>query len=248
MNIDLTNEVERVYGNILAWIPNILGALLILLVGYFVALGIKSLVAAGLRKVRLNERIEKMQGSEYVRKISANMTETIGTIVYWLVWILVISIAVPILNVPVLNQLLYAFYAYIPNIIASILILTVATLVSGGVVALVARLLGDRPTGKIVSTVTPTLIMTIAVFMILVQLKIAPAIVIITYAAIIGSLALGFALAFGLGGREIAAKMLDEAYRKGQAGLQQTKDDVRIAKERGQREAEEIKESLKDNS
>ena len=60
--------------------------------------------------------------------------------------------------------------------------------------------MGDTATGRIVRTVAPTLIMAIAVFMILDELQIAQNIVLITYAALMGAIALGMALAFGLGG------------------------------------------------
>ena len=65
--------------------------------------------------------------------------------------------------------------------------------------------------------------MAIATFMILDQLNIAPAIVEITYIALLGSVALGMALAFGLGGRGVAGRMLEEAYRSGR----QRRDEVR---------------------
>jgi hypothetical protein len=58
-------------------------------------------------------------------------------------------------------------------------------------------------------------VLAIAVFMALNQLKIATEIVTITYAALLGSLALGSALAFGLGGRDVASRMLEDTYRRG---------------------------------
>jgi len=57
--------------------------------------------------------------------------------------------------------------------------------------------------------------MAIAGFMILNQLKIASDIVTITYAALMGAVALGMALAFGLGGRDVASRVLEDAYRRG---------------------------------
>ena len=60
--------------------------------------------------------------------------------------------------------------------------------------------------------------MAIAVFMILNQLRIATDIVTITYAALMGAVALGMALAFGLGGRDVASRMLEEAYARGRQG------------------------------
>jgi len=76
--------------------------------------------------------------------------------------------------------------------------------------------MGDTPTGKLAATALPVLVMAIAVFMILNQLKIATDIVTITYAALLGAVALGMALAFGLGGRDVASRMLEDAYRRGQ--------------------------------
>jgi hypothetical protein len=92
--------------------------------------------------------------------------------------------------------------------------------------------MGDTPTGKVVASVVPALVTGIALFMILNQLKIAPEIVQITYTALIGALALGLALAFGLGGREVAAELLRGAYQKGQEQKDQVKADLQTGQER----------------
>src|SRR5947209_16240231 len=83
-----------------------------------------------------------------------------------------------------MNQVL----AYLPNVIAAVAIFVVASVIATAVVAVVEKTMGDTPTGKIVETVVPGLVMAIAVFMILTQLKIAVAIVTITYAALLGML------------------------------------------------------------
>ena len=105
-----------------------------------------------------------------------------------------------------------------------------------------AKLLGDTPTGKVDGDGGPSLVMLIAVFMILNQLKIAPEIVTITYTALLFTVALASALAFGLGGRQVAADMLDSAYRKGQQQQGQVKADLQKGKERGQEQAERGKQ------
>jgi hypothetical protein len=76
--------------------------------------------------------------------------------------------------------------------------------------------------------------MVIALFMILNQLRIAEQIVTIAFAAIMGALALGLALAFGLGGRDVARRMLEDAYSRGQEAKTQAKQDVTKGKERAQ--------------
>jgi hypothetical protein len=123
-------------------------------------------------------------------------------------------------------------------VIAAVLIFLVAGAVAAGVSTMATRFMGDTPTGRIVATAAPILVMTIATFMILDQLKIAEDIVVITYAALLGSIALGAALAFGLGGREVAAEMLRGAYVKGQGATEQAKRDIETGKRRVEAQAQ----------
>jgi hypothetical protein len=83
--------------------------------------------------------------------------------------------------------------------------------------------------------------MAIATFMILDQLQIAPEIVTITYAALLGGVFLAMALAFGLGGRDVAGRMLQDAYDKGQQERDTVRRDMQIGKERGKQDAQRAK-------
>ena len=90
--------------------------------------------------------------------------------------------------------------------------------------------------------------MTIATFMILDQLKIAHDIVVLTYAALIGAIALGSALAFGLGGRDVAGRMLEGAYSSAQENKGQWKRDLDQGLARARAEAEDAKQRVSDDS
>jgi hypothetical protein len=100
-------------------------------------------------------------------------------------------------------------------VLAAILILVVAALIAGVAGRGMAKLLGPGAVGRIASVAVPIIILTIAVFMALVQLRIATQIVVATYVIVLGSVGLGAALAFGLGGRDAARRALDEAYERG---------------------------------
>ena len=100
--------------------------------------------------------------------------------------------------------------------------------------------MGDTPTGKIVATIVPALVMVIAMFMILNQLKIAEQIVSIAFAATMGALALGLALAFGLGGRDVARRLLEDAYDKGSSAKEQAKRDLETGRARAQDKADSM--------
>ena len=222
---------------VFGWLPHLLAAILVLILGYFVARLVGGLVRKALRSSGFDRALHSGHGGDYVRRVTTSPSGVVGTIAFWAILLAAISLAASVLGIAALTAFVGAILAYIPNVIAAVLIFLVAGAVATAVAALARKTMDDTPTGKIVSTVAPMLIMGIAVFMILNQLKIAPAIVTITYAAIMGAIALGAALAFGLGGREVAARMLEGAYQKGVENRDQVKQDLQLGKERAQREA-----------
>jgi hypothetical protein len=129
-------------------------------------------------------------------------------------------------------------------VLAAVLIFLVASAIAGGAVALVRRTMGDTGLGKIVATVVPVLVLTIATFMILEQLKIAHDIVVTTYTLLLGAIALGSALAFGLGGRDVARQMLEGAYQKGQENKGQFRRDLNKGVSRAQDQVEEKRDQM----
>ena len=166
-------------------------------------------------------------------RVIKSPSKLLGTLTFWAIFLGALSIAVDVLGIAALEDLIHSVWAYIPNVLAALLIFLVASLIATALVELVDRTMGDTPTGGIVKAVAPVLVMAIALFMILDQLNIASNIVTITYAALIGAVALGMALAFGLGGRDVAGRILESAYTKGQLAKDDVIRDVQTGVQRG---------------
>ena len=145
------------------------------------------------------------------------------------------------LHIKALTAFVGAVWAYLPNVIAALAIFIIAGLIATAVATLAKRVMGDTGIGRVIAAGAPILVMTIATFMILNQLKIAPAIVTITYAALLGAIALGSALAFGLGGRDVAARMLEGAYTNVQQNKDQWKHDLDQGLARAKNEAHTVR-------
>jgi hypothetical protein len=203
---------------IISYVPRIIGALLILLIGYIIARLLRAVITKLLQKFRLDERMTSGQGGEYVQRFSpgGSPARLIAWVVFAVIMVFVLSSAIGTLGIPALTGFMGLVLDYLPRVLAALLILVVAALVAGAVKGLTQRATGDTPTGRIASTGAPVLVMAIGVFMVLTELQIAPVIVTVTYIALIGSLALGAAIAFGLGGRDAAAEMINSGYRRAQ--------------------------------
>jgi hypothetical protein len=225
-----------------AWIPALIGAIAILIVGYIVARVLSGLVGRVLRRVGLDRTLHSGTAGDWVAKVTSSPSRLLGSLTFWVVFLGAISLAVTALGIDALTDFVGAIYAYLPNVLAAIVIFIVAGAIAAAVGGLVARTMGETTTGKVIGTVVPILIMAIAGFMILDQLKIAPEIVTITYASLMGAIALGMALAFGLGGRDVAARMLEGAYAAGQRNREQIKRDLQQGRDQAREDAERIKE------
>ena len=236
--------------NLVGFIPNLIGFLLLLLVGYIVAKVVAGVVRKLLQKVGLDKHLHESDANKYVDRVlpGASPSNGIARVVFWLVFVFFLFAAIGALKIPAVTTFMNQVLAYLPNIIAAILIFVVAALVAGAVAAAVTRLMGDTPTGKIVASIVPALVMVIALFMILDQLKIAESIVTIAFAATVGALALGLALAFGLGGRDVARRLLEDAYANGQRAKEQAKEDLRTGQARVQDAASEMRSTGNDTS
>jgi hypothetical protein len=136
-----------------------------------------------------------------------------------------------------LNDLLAGVYGYVPNIIAAVLIFLVASTVSAGAATFVQRVMGRTAFARVISAAVPAIVMSLAVFMILNQLQIATDIVNILFTAMVGSVALGLALAFGLGGRDVARGLLEQAADNVRSKQDTIKSEVRSGAENARRSA-----------
>jgi Mechanosensitive ion channel, conserved TM helix len=220
--VEISESVQRALDDLLGFLPRLLGFLIVLLIGFLVAKALQKVVTLALEKAGTDGAVRSGTSGELVNRIAPDVSPSalIGRVVFWFIFLGALSIAISSLGITALNDFLADVFAYLPNIVAAILIFIIASAVAGLLAGVITRAMGESPSGKLAASAVPALVMAIAVFMILNQLHIATAIVTITYAAVMGALALGMALAFGLGGRDVASRLLEDAYRKGQAERQ----------------------------
>ena len=242
--VDIGDSLQRGLDELVAFLPRLVGFLIILLIGWLIARAVKVLIVKALQGVGIDRALSSGSAGPYVARAmpDARPSELIGTIAFWFLFLGAIAIAVSQLGISALDNFVALIAAYLPNIVVAILIFVLAGAIAAAVSGLISRTLADTTTGKIAAAAAPVLIMGIATFMILDQLDIAPAIVEITYIALLGSVALGMALAFGLGGREVAGRMLSDAYDKGQEQRGQVRRDMEVGKERGKQDAQRAKD------
>ena len=211
--IQISDSIQQGFDSFFSFVPNLIAFLVILVIGYFVAKIVAAVVRKALQKLGLDKALHESDAGQYVERLSpgASPSSGVAKVVFYLLFAFVLTAAIGALKIPAVTAFMNQVLAYLPNVIAAIVIFVVAGAIAGAAAAAVAKLMGDTPTGKVVASVVPSLVMLIAVFMVLNQLQIAPQIVTITYLVLLGSVGLAMALSFGLGGRQVAADLLSDA-------------------------------------
>jgi hypothetical protein len=234
--VHIANSLQHGLDSLIGFIPNLIGFLIILVVGYLIARLVKTVAAKALEKLGVDRALHQSEAGQYVERVSpgAHPSRLIAAVAFWFIFIYAIAAAVGALKIPALTNFMANVQNYLPNVIAAVLIFVGGAALAGAAGGFAHKLMGDTPTGRLVRAVGPGLILAIVVFMVLTQLRIAPTIVEATYIALIGMLALAGALAFGLGGREVAADVLHSAYGSARDNRDQVKQDLQTGRDRGQ--------------
>jgi hypothetical protein len=214
----IAEPVRQMLTRILAYLPILLGALIILIVGWLIAKAIRGIIDWLLKVVRFDTLADKAGISEILRKgdLKISAREVVSGIVYWLIIIMVLVMTVEALGLPKASDVLESLFAYVPNVIAALLVLVVAMFLASFVSGIVRTAAGNAnlPKPQLLAGICRWAIIIFAVTIALEQLGIAPLLVSATFNIILGGIVLALALAFGLGGKDAAAKYLEELRKK----------------------------------
>lgn len=213
--IDFTQPFEDAFGKLLGFIPNLLGGLVILAVGYFVAKLLGNLVGKLLGKVGFDQWMERAGVSGVLQRSGTGLTASamLGKVVFWFVFLISFTMFASALGVPEISNFMSAMLGYIPRIFAAIVIVCLAALFANFLAAIIRGATGNETLAK----VGKYAILVYAGFAALTQLGIAVQLTGNTLLIVLGGVALALGLAFGLGGREMAGEALRTLFDRGQA-------------------------------
>lgn len=200
------------------FLPNILAAIVILIVGWIIAKLLKAAVGRGLRVIRFPSLTAKAGIDDFLKTggVEKSTTDLIAVLVYWLMMLIVLVAAVTALQLEaastVLNQILF----YIPNIIVAVIVVAVGLYAANFVSALVRTAVANAgiEQAEFVAAISRYAMIIFTFAIALEQLGIGREIVTNGFLVLLGAASFAAALAVGLGARDVVAKYLEELIRK----------------------------------
>jgi small-conductance mechanosensitive channel len=215
----VTQSLSDGLGAILGALPALIGALVILIIGFIIAKVLQGIVTRVLQSMGFEGWMESGGIKQFFDRSQTNQTplSILGKLIFWLVFFIAITMAVDTLGISAISDVLAQFIAYIPQIIAAILILVLATLLANFVAGIVRGATGSN----VIGSVAQYGIIVFAAFAALTQLGIAEGLIAPTFLILLGSVSLAAAIAFGLGGQGVARQMVEDGYEKSGEAKQQ---------------------------
>jgi len=193
-----------------AFIPQLIGAIVILVVGYIVAKILQAVVSRVLKAVGFDGWMERGGIKQFFDRAQTRETPAtvLGKLVFWFVFIIAITMAADALGIQQVSQVLAQLIAYIPSIIAAILILILAALLAN----FLSGIVRGATDSDILANIARYAIIAYAVFAALTELGIAVQLTAPTFLIALGAVALAAAIAFGWGGRDVAKDLIERYY------------------------------------
>jgi hypothetical protein len=207
--VDWSQELQRTWAQVVHFLPNLFGAILILGIGYIVGRLLEKAVDALLESVHFDRALERGGVAQALSRSGTKLdpSSVIAKLVFWAVMLVSIVMAANALELTAVATMFERLVAYIPNVIAAVVIVVLGLVIGNFVKGLIQTTLGGVGGGSAVAKLASVAIVTLSVFMALDQLGVAQNIVTTAFTLLLGAVALAAGLAFGLGNRELAGEM-----------------------------------------
>lgn len=215
----LTDRLEEGIYQIVAFLPRLAAALGILMVGLAIAKMVERGTDAALHRIGFDRWMREGGVTEALERAGTTLdpSSVIAKLVFWTMILLVILLSANALGIAAVSILFAELLAYVPNVLAAVMVLVLGILLGEFIKDLVLASAGGLPGGINLARAAKAAIILLAVFMALDQLDIAQDIVLVFFIAMVGAAALAAGIAFGLGGREVAGEILRDWYERTRA-------------------------------
>ena len=212
MILDWTSALQSALTTLLQkvsyYLPDLIGALLILIIGSVIAMFAGGIVATGTKKLKVDLALEKtvMYPISQNLGIKINTAKVFGELVKWFILIIVFIAAADVANMPQVTDFFNEVLLYLPNVFVAVIILLVASLLATFVANLMTTSFKDEL--GYLSGIAKVAIFTFAILAAMNQLQISRPLVEILFTGIVATAV----LAFGLGGRDVAGDIVKKIY------------------------------------
>jgi hypothetical protein len=211
----LMQATQEIIASIAQFLPRLLVMLIIVFVGWLIAYLLKSILRSILRLARFDKLSERAGATQLLKKAALPASsELLSRFVFWVAWIGFILVGVSVLGIGGLQEHISRFFGFLPRLFAALFVFFFGLLAASffSRAALLAAVNADLPSPRLISFTIRTMIIIFSLSMGFEELGLGEQTMLVAFGIVFGALMLGLALAFGLGGRDLARQFLERRF------------------------------------
>jgi len=210
---ELTQAFQQMARDIAHYLPRLIVMLIITLIGWVIAYLLKIVVRSFLRLTKFSKLSENAGATQLLHQAALpSSTELVSRFVFWVAWVGFVLLGVNVLGIAGLQDYISRFFLFLPRMFVALVILFFGLVAASffSRAALLAAVNANYRSPRILSVAVRILISIFALSMVFEVLGVAEETMLIAFASVVGATMLGLAIAFGLGGRDLARKFLEK--------------------------------------
>jgi hypothetical protein len=209
---ELTQALHDIARNFAHFLPRLIVLLVLAGVGWLIAYVAKVILRSILRLVKFDKLSENAGASQLLTKAALPPpTEVVSRFVFWIVWLGFILLGVSVLGILGLQAQIARFFLFLPNLFVALFVMFFGLLAASffSRAALLAAVNANMPSARLLSTAVRSVIIIFVLSIVFEELGLAEQTMLVAFGIAFGALMLGLALAFGIGGRDLARRFLE---------------------------------------
>ena len=212
---ELSQALHELARGFAHYLPRLIVMLILAFAGWAVAYVVKVILRSLLRLLRFDKLSENTGASQLLNKAALpSASEVLSRFVFWLVWLGFILVGVSVLGILGLQEQVARFFFFLPRLFAALFILFFGLLAAGffSRAALLAAVNANVPSPRVLSFAVRSIIIVFVLSIVFEELGLAEQTMLVAFGIVFGALMLGLAIAFGLGGRDLAQGFLERRF------------------------------------
>ena len=224
---ELTQAFQQMARDIAHYLPRLIVMLIIALIGWVIAYLLKMFIRSLLRLTKFSKLSENAGATQLLHQAALpSSTELVSRFVFWVAWVGFVLLGVSILGIAGLQEYISRFFLFLPRLFVALVILffgfVAASFVSRAV--LLAAVNANFRSSRMLSAAIRILISVFTLSMVFEVLGVAEQTMLIAFATVFGAAMLGLAIAFGIGGKDLAREFLEKRF--GAANKEEKEDEL----------------------
>jgi hypothetical protein len=210
---ELTKALQELARGFAHYLPRLIVMLIIAFIGWVIAYLLKVLMRSILRLTRFSKLSENAGATQLLNQAALpSSTELLSRFVFWVAWVGFILLGVSVLGIVGLQEYIARFFLFLPRLFVALVILFFGFLAANffSRAALLAAVNANFRSSRLLSISIRIIISIFALSMVFEVLGVAEETMLIAFGTAFGAVMLGLAIAFGIGGKDLAREFLEK--------------------------------------